>query len=134
MTLERYSSHTEGAYLFSLCKPHVEGIWVFALVCLDIQEICKLCVVGVSWDEIKCGFVFFSSVIVVDISVLSRGFCVYSAFCFLSSSSHKLLEEPVKQEKKLIVLQRKYICLGLHLHGTKNPIFCSHLTLSLIHI
>ncbi len=63
---------------------------------------------------------FFSSVIVVDISVLSRGFCVYSAFCFLSSSSHKLLEEPVKQEKKCIVLQRKYICLGLHLHWHKK--------------
>lgn len=42
VTLERYSSHTEGDYLFSLCKPHVEGIWVFALVCLDIQELCKL--------------------------------------------------------------------------------------------
>lgn len=30
VTLEIYSSHMEGAYLFSLCKPHVEGIWVFA--------------------------------------------------------------------------------------------------------
>lgn len=37
VTLERYSSHTEWAYLVCLCIPHAEAIWVFALVCLDIQ-------------------------------------------------------------------------------------------------
>lgn len=56
----------------------MEGIWVFALVCLDIQEICKLFVLLES-----VGSVFFPAMIILDISLFYQGdfvFTMLSAF------------------------------------------------------